>query len=506
MQTEDYLQLSRDVAKALAKTEKTQVVQLNKGQCKFLKEKLLQTMRRIGEDLDSLPCTELAIFTQRCKAALQQLYRTVKDAEAIIHGCCMPNAAIKLTNINEACAQVLFKLDWCTAICLDCRLSVTASKFEQYVTKNIEGFGAVECEIKMEEIRKILLRYHALDHSDSSETTSEPELSNNTQAVAQDSVASLSKLEMCEQKTKRLDLLSIDPQELTWIKRIGSGRDGTVHEVRWKNEHCARKDFYCNPSLEHEAEILAGLSHPNIVQIFGHCIAEKSSLVMELMHGNLTDHIDHRGKSLELPVALDIMLQVAEGMQYLHEKRVAHRDLKSGNILVNPLQISGMENAGYVQVKVADFGLSKIKEASATYSMQSPNTGTTRWMAPELFEESDPKKCRYPFKADVYSYAITCFEILTAKFPFEDTASLAEVKRKVKAGERPVLPVTLPTFLSSLIERCWDPEANTRPSFSEICAELRHFQGVLMISNLAAKLEGKMIGQERVEVWDDLQC
>jgi serine/threonine protein kinase len=81
-------------------------------------------------------------------------------------------------------------------------------------------------------------------------------------------------------------------------------------------------------------------------------------------------------------------------------------------------------------------------------------------MAPELFEESDPKNCRYPFKADVYSYAITCFETLTAKFPFEDK-SLAEVKRKVKAGERPVLPVTLPTFLSSLIERCWDPEANT---------------------------------------------
>jgi serine/threonine protein kinase len=338
----------------------------------------------------------------------------------------------------------------------------------------------------------------------------EPELSNNTQTVAQDSVASPSKLEISaplndERKTKTLDLLSIDPQELTWKKKIGNGGYGTVHEVSWKNERCARKDFNCNRSWEHEVKILAGLSHPNVVQVFGHCIAEKSSLVMELMQGNLNDHIEQRGKSLELPVALDIMLQIAEGIQYLHEKRVAHRDLKSMNILINPLKILGMENAGYVQVKVTDFGLSKIKEASATYSMQTANTGTTRWMAPELFEEPDPNQCRYPFKADVYSYAITCFEILTAKSPFEE-ASNTEVRGKVMAGERPVLPVTLPMFLSSLIERCWDAEANRRPSFSEICAELRHFQGVIMISDLATKLRGKIVGQERVEVWDDLQC
>lgn len=243
-----------------------------------------------------------------------------------------------------------------------------------------------------------------------------------------------------------------------------------------------------------------------LVTVFG----GKSSLVMELMNGNLTDHIEHRAQvlnepSLELAVALDIILQIAEGMQYLHEKRVAHRDLKSVTILINPVQILGMENAGYAQVKLADFGLSKIKEGSATYSIQTANRGTTRWMAPELFEEPDPNKCRYPFKADVYSYAITCFEILTAKSPFEE-ASNTEVRRKVMAGERPVLPVTLPMFLSSLIERCWDAEANRRPSFSEICAELRHFQGVIMISDLATKLRGKIVGQERVEVWDDLQC
>jgi serine/threonine protein kinase len=511
MQTEDYLQLSRDVVKALAETEKTQVVQLNKGQCKLLKEKLLQTMRRIGEDLDSLDCTELAIFTQRCKGALQQLYRTVKDTEAIIHSCCRPKAAIKLTNINEACAQVLFKLDWCTAICLDGRLAVTASKSQQCVTKNIEGFGADECKIKMEEIRSVLL-----GHLDRSETTLEPELSSNIQPVVNESLPSLTKLEMSaplndEQRTKRLDLLSIEPKELRRIRCVGSGTFGTVHEVCWQGESFARKDFQSKGSFEQEAEILARLSHPNIVQVFGHCIAGKSSLVMELMNGNLTDHIEHHAEvlnepSLELAVALDIMVQIAEGMKYLHEQKVAHRDLKCANILVNPVQILGMKNAGYAQVKLADFGLSKIKKASATYSMQTINTGTTRWMAPELYEESDPNECRYPFKADVYSYAITCFEILTAKVPFEDTTKNTEVRRKVKTGERPVLPVTLPTFLSSLIERCWDAEADKRPSFSEICAELRHFQGVLMISDLATKLTGKIIGQERVEVWDDLQC
>jgi serine/threonine protein kinase len=82
--------------------------------------------------------------------------------------------------------------------------------------------------------------------------------------------------------------------------------------------------------------------------------------------------------------AVDIMLQVTEGMNYLHQNNVIHRDLKSKNILVKY-----NEHDRHVYAKVVDFGLSKIKELSWTHSNLTMNMGTTRWMAPELFGDSE---------------------------------------------------------------------------------------------------------------------
>jgi serine/threonine protein kinase len=226
---------------------------------------------------------------------------------------------------------------------------------------------------------------------------------------------------------------------------------------------------------------------------------------MELMSEDLRACIMNRTSShdqapFELAVALDIMLQIAEGMEYLHHRRITHRDLKSSNILVNPVECLEMAKAGYVRAKVADFGLAKTKDTSATFSLQSM-VGTTRWRAPELFEmrNSDfvgesvdqtsgatgPPHRRYPMKADVYSYAVTCSEILTGDIPFKDE-KLADLSERIKyAGVRPHLPASVPPYLASLIERSWDADPSKRPSFSQICAELRHLKASLLIGMLS---------------------
>jgi serine/threonine protein kinase len=206
------------------------------------------------------------------------------------------------------------------------------------------------------------------------------------------------------------------------------------------------------------------------------------------------------GPQLELPVALDIMLQVAEAMLYLHTKKIVHRDMKAANILINHAKIEEMEKAGYVQAKVADLGESKIKLSVATYSRQTL-AGTTRWMAPELFEKKSSDEIKYPFKADVYSYAITCSEILNmGKLPFADIEKQSELKEAVRKGIRPTLPDSLPLSVMSLIEQCWDGDASMRPSFSRICTELRHIKNLHMISNVVTKLKGMVaLGLERVE-------
>jgi serine/threonine protein kinase len=109
-------------------------------------------------------------------------------------------------------------------------------------------------------------------------------------------------------------------------------------------------------SYQKEASILARLDHPNIVPSFCYVTSDRScSIVMELLDEDLHDLMQRKPLDgpFELLEAIDIMLQIAEGMRYLHQNKVIHRDLKSMNILV--------KCGEHVSIKVADFGLSKIK-------------------------------------------------------------------------------------------------------------------------------------------------
>jgi serine/threonine protein kinase len=125
----------------------------------------------------------------------------------------------------------------------------------------------------------------------------------------------------------------------------------------WHGKHFADKCFHVpeNGSIKTEASILAGLAHPNIVPSFCSATDNQScSIVMELMD---EDHFPLlQKKPLDAPFeileAVDIMLQIAEGMCYLHHNRVIHRDLKLMNILVHC--------DGHMYAKVAEFGLSKF--------------------------------------------------------------------------------------------------------------------------------------------------
>jgi serine/threonine protein kinase len=294
-------------------------------------------------------------------------------------------------------------------------------------------------------------------------------------------------------------LPSIKREHLRHLRDIGEGGYGTVAEVEWLGQKVAKKIFrgVDSRSFRVEANILAGLRHPNIVQIFGVStdrVQSSSSIVMEMMYGDLRHAIGalkgetstsyHREQSLELPVALDIMLQMAEAMQYLHTKKITHRDLKCANMLINPAQIPEIAEAGYMDVKLADFGTSKIVTATTTISPQTLDIGTRLWMAPEVWSQADKDSTKlkyYPLKSDVYSYAITCYEILSGRLPFEGVR-LSQLLEKVRAGLRPSLPNSLPTSLSSLIECCWDGDVRRRPSFSTISTQLRHLKGIYLIS------------------------
>jgi serine/threonine protein kinase len=146
---------------------------------------------------------------------------------------------------------------------------------------------------------------------------------------------------------------------------------------------------------------------------------------------------------------------------------------------VNPTSVPELAEMGYIDVKVADFGLAKAKLMSSTDAKQTKDIGTTPYRAPELYtqEEEEIAKKNYPPKADVYSYGITCAEILTGNIPFPHPEyKRTELLQKILKGERPPLPDDCPTLLANLITRCWDTDPCNRPGFLQVCNELLDFK------------------------------
>ncbi|KAG0616856.1 hypothetical protein M758_5G146300 [Ceratodon purpureus] len=261
----------------------------------------------------------------------------------------------------------------------------------------------------------------------------------------------------------------------------GSGASG-VCCTTWHGIPCAKKVFHgqdSETSFMKEAGILAHLKHPCIVNLIccgtglkkGDCF-----IAMELMEMSLFDLIEEqKGVRFSLPVAVDMMMQIARGVCYLHDRGVAHRDLKPQNVVVSRLICPHLSEV-YFTVKLVDFGMSKTKvEVSKSNTMTAAGTGTTRYRAPEVFPQaygSGTGKANW-FKADVYSFAMTCAHLLSLKSPFEAMLhSLRPLHEKLVKGERPELPVDCPKELVGLLEKCWSTRPGSRPSFMQTCVEL----------------------------------
>ena len=170
-----------------------------------------------------------------------------------------------------------------------------------------------------------------------------------------------------------------------------------------------------------------------------------------------------RNVQYNMILAVKVMLDVAKGMTYLHALQpspLLHRDMKSGNVLVT---------ANWTG-KVADFGASKFHVTSETMT----SVGTVCWMAPEVLEGS-----RYSGKADVYGFAITIWEAITAEQPYGIEGKRAiSLARKVMKGKRPPLPETnfkgepVHDKLIEVMTACWATEAEKRPAFPEVVKAL----------------------------------
>jgi serine/threonine protein kinase len=270
-------------------------------------------------------------------------------------------------------------------------------------------------------------------------------------------------------------------KDIKWGEPLGSGGFAHVSEVTWLQQLCALKRIHnCDPK---EVQISRGCNHPHIVQFFWFWEHERTSnIIMERMPEDLSKHIQrlverNGGRPFQLHVAIDIMLQIAKAMRYLHNKKprkILHRDLKTSNILVRPLADNSQ---GYVHVKLADFGISKFYNMSETSSSLTFRKGTSVYAAPEVFNQQSKyvsDSSNLPPKIDVWSFAMVCSEILTGTMPF-DGELRGNLHAKIEENDefRPPLPSDCPEDLRFCITRCWECNPRERPAFVEICKMLK---------------------------------
>ena len=228
----------------------------------------------------------------------------------------------------------------------------------------------------------------------------------------------------------------------------------------WKGKEVAIKK--CLRPDPTDVEILQQLDpHPNIIALYGFVVDVKSmscSIVTELIKGgSMFDFLHKQKKTPSDEHKASWMKDIAEGMLFLHGKGLAHRDLKSGNIL--------LDGNNLMTAKLCDFGTARELDHTTE---QSAITGTYRWMAPEVIKDNNAPINQ---KCDVFSYSMVLCEIVMQELPFSyvnDKLAMLELLNQ----KRPALPSSdaeCPPYLRRLITACWAEDPHKRPSFQEIC-------------------------------------
>eukprot|EP00118_Oscarella_pearsei_P012952 m.99072 g.99072 ORF g.99072 m.99072 type:complete len:542 (+) comp37030_c0_seq2:385-2010(+) len=268
----------------------------------------------------------------------------------------------------------------------------------------------------------------------------------------------------------------LTPDNLTQKEKIGEGGSGVVYKAQWNEDIVAVKELRSRMLLEgekdefrREALLMSKLRHPNIVLLMGICLDDGCMcIVTEFMAQGSVSSILRPQKGRYQPLdqnrILKMLLDTAKGMAYLHrqEPPIIHRDLKSGNLLVDQ----------HWNVKVADFGVAKILTHFQQDLTHTRLPGTLLWTAPELMTKS-PVLTKM---ADVYSFGIVIWEFLCAPdAPFSHLKScyIFELVEKVRKGDRPIIHDNCPEDLRQLMERCWQHNHKKRPEFSHIIGQLK---------------------------------
>lgn len=229
--------------------------------------------------------------------------------------------------------------------------------------------------------------------------------------------------------------------------------------------------------LRRELQIAQELNHPNVVDIFDILELNRKSdgkvqgfMLMEFIDGeNLREYIE--AKKPSLGERLDLLEQIAAGLNYIHRHRlpdgryhsIVHRDIKPDNILITKKG----------QIKIVDFGLS-VEETAFSFLRSKSRAGTPQYMSPEQIRGK-----RVDERSDIYSLGVCMYELFAGKLPYEgkDRKEIMKmhITKKIKPEHPSRLNKKIPPTLDRLIMKAIEKEPEDRfQSVAELQLALKH--------------------------------
>ena len=253
------------------------------------------------------------------------------------------------------------------------------------------------------------------------------------------------------------------------VGRIGAGGMSNVYKAKdqklnrfvavkvLKPEFSADATFV--KKFRVEAQSAAGLSHPNIVNVYD--VGEENGIyyiVMELVQGiTLKHYIERKGK-LDIREVLNISVQIASGMGAAHANRIIHRDIKAQNVI--------MSRDG--KVKVTDFGIAKAADST---TVTTNAAGSVHYISPEQARGGYSDE-----KSDIYSLGITIYEMVTGRVPYDGENNVSMALQHIQGNMTPPsqLNPDIPRSVERIILKCTQKKPDLRySSAKELIMDLR---------------------------------
>mmetsp|Transcript_29477 Transcript_29477/g.70910 ORF Transcript_29477/g.70910 Transcript_29477/m.70910 type:complete len:710 (-) Transcript_29477:333-2462(-) len=263
---------------------------------------------------------------------------------------------------------------------------------------------------------------------------------------------------------------NVDPSKFRKDKLLGQGAQGVVHSGWYLDFKCAGKTVTGTPDADTVKETLDEvnffmlLDHPNCHYLLGAKTTIDNGGILLLTeicdNGSIYDFYGKFGKRFDLRTAWRIAKECALGFSVIHGLGYMHRDIKSLNVFLSAELVA----------KVADFGM------CTPAPLATEACGTPHWMAPEVVTNVlDPKaKKEYDARVDIYSYGVLLWEIFHCKTPYYDTRldQMGICKQVLAKNIRPKFAKNCPVPIQTLCRKCWERDADLRPSFQEVVSTL----------------------------------